>query len=203
MAVPFTPAERERIRALLLQTGERLFAAQGLKKTSLDELVAPAEVAKGSFYAFFDSKEALYAAVMVGRAPLIAERLAPALKAPPTVDGLCDVMRALTEVLTTDPFYRRLLTHPDELRAVARRVGAGELAQVRPHLVQPLLDYVTAGQKQSLIAADVGAETVIGVMRTAGLVVMNRELFGEEYPQVLDATIRTLARGLSTEGSPR
>lgn len=197
MAVPFTADEKRRIRALLLDTGEELFAARGLKKTSLDELVAPAGVAKGSFYAFFDSKEALYAAVMVRRAPLIAGRLGPALAGAADLAGLTGLLRELTAVLTTDPFYRRLLTHPEELRAVARRVSPEDAASVSEHLVAPVLDYITRGQAAGLLVTDVDAATVLGVMRTAGLVVMNRELFGEDHDRVLDATIRALARGLT------
>src|ERR1043165_445263 len=107
MAIPFPADEQPRIHSLLLDAGEELFASQGLKKTSLDELVAPAGVAKGSFYAFFDRKEALYAAGMVRRAPLIADRLKPALAEPAGVEGVTALLRELTEVLTTDPFYRR------------------------------------------------------------------------------------------------
>ena len=59
MAVAFRPDEKDRIVRVLVETAERLFATQGLKKTSLDELVQPAGIAKGSFYAFFDSKESL------------------------------------------------------------------------------------------------------------------------------------------------
>ena len=198
MAVPFTHTERERIHALLLDTGEELFAAQGLKKTSLDELVAPAGVAKGSFYAFFDSKEALYAAVMVRRAPLVAARLKRALAAEADVDGVAALLRDLTDVLTTDPFYRRLLTHPEELRAVARRVAPEDIARVEPHLITPLTDYIERGQRDGLLVADITPRAVMGVMRSAGLIVMNRELFGEDYPAVLDAAVLTLARGLTT-----
>ncbi|MEV0830601.1 hypothetical protein [Nonomuraea rubra] len=40
MAVAFTAEDRARITASLLRAAEELFAAQGLKKTSLDEPVA-------------------------------------------------------------------------------------------------------------------------------------------------------------------
>ncbi|MUM34776.1 helix-turn-helix domain-containing protein, partial [Mycolicibacterium sp. CBMA 361] len=69
MAVAFTPDEKGSIARVLVDTAERLFATQGLKKTSLDELVQPVGIAKGSFYAFFDSKESLYLEVMLRRAP--------------------------------------------------------------------------------------------------------------------------------------
>jgi len=56
----FTPAERERIRELLLDVGERLFARHGIRRTQIDEIAAEAGIAKGSFYSFFCSKEELY-----------------------------------------------------------------------------------------------------------------------------------------------
>ena len=198
MAVAFTGEERERITARLLDTAERLFAAQGLKKTSLEELATPAGIAKGSFYAFFDSKETLYKEVMIRRAPLLGTRLQEALGRPPSVDAVAELMRQMTTVLTTDPFYRRLLTHPDELQAVARRVGAAEIAQVTPHLLKPLLDYLADGQRDGVIVDDVEPVVLVGVLRCAGLIVMNRHLFGENYDQVLSATIDALARGVIT-----
>ncbi|MEV0198956.1 TetR/AcrR family transcriptional regulator [Nonomuraea sp. NPDC050691] len=197
MAVAFTAEDRERITASLLDTAEELFATQGLKKTSLEELVAPSGIAKGSFYAFYDSKEALYKDVMIRRAPLIGGRLAGALSRPPSTEAVAALIRAATEVLTGDPFYRRLLTHPDELEAVARRVGPAEIAQVTPHLVQPLIRYFAKGQADGVIVPGVAPEILVGVVRTAGLVVLNRDRFGADYQQVLDATIDALARGLT------
>ncbi|MEV0618937.1 TetR/AcrR family transcriptional regulator [Nonomuraea sp. NPDC050404] len=196
MAVAFTQQERERITARLLDTAEGLFAAQGLAKTSLEELVAPAGIAKGSFYAFFDSKETLYKEVMIRRAPQVGQRLKDALGRPPSTEALAELMRQVTTILTTDPFYRRLLTHPDELKAVARRVGPEEIARVTPQILTPLLDYLARGQRDGLIVGDVEPIVLVGVLRTAGLIVMNRDLFGDGYDQVLEATTQALARGL-------
>ncbi|MEW9549598.1 TetR/AcrR family transcriptional regulator [Nonomuraea sp. NPDC050783] len=192
----FTADDRVRITASLLDTAEELFAVQGLKKTSLEELVAPAGIAKGSFYAFFDSKEDLYKEVMIRRAPALGRRLAAALERPPSAEALAGLMRGMVEVLTTDPFYRRLLARPDELEAVARRVGPEEVARVTPHLVTPLLDYLARGQADGVIVADVSPEVLLGVLRTAGLLVLNRDRYGPDHEQVLDATINALARGL-------
>ncbi|TYB51147.1 TetR/AcrR family transcriptional regulator [Nonomuraea sp. PA05] len=196
MAVAFTSEEKARITGVLLDLGEELFTTQGLKKTSLDELVGPAGIAKGSFYAFFDSKESLYLEVMLRRAPRVTAGLTAALAVPPGEESLVAVMHAITGVLTGDPLYRRLLTRPDELEAVTRRVGPEQIARVTPRLVTPLLDYLAAGQRAGVLVADIPAETLAGVIRAAGLVVVNRDRFGPAYEQVLDATIRTLARGM-------
>jgi AcrR family transcriptional regulator len=196
MAVAFTTEEKERITRALVDTGEELFATQGLKKTSLEELVGPANIAKGSFYAFFDSKESLYLEVMLRRAPRVAARVSAALARPPGEEGLVAIMHAITDVLVTDPLYRRLLTRPDELEAVTRRVGPEQIGRVTPQIVTPLLDYLAGGQRAGILVADIAPETLVGVIRAVGLVVVHRDRFGSTYEQVLDATVRTLARGM-------
>lgn len=196
MAMAFTSDEKARIAGTLVDAAEQLFAAQGLKKTSLDELVRPAGIAKGSFYAFFDSKESLYLEVMLRRAPLVGARLAEALGRPVDEENLVCLMRAITDVLVDDPFYRRLLTHADELTAVSRRVGPEQLARVMPQIVSPVLDYLAAGQRDGVLVDDIAPDTLLGVIRAVGLLVMNRDRFGAGYDDVLEATIRTLARGM-------
>ncbi|BCI81908.1 hypothetical protein MTY66_35330 [Mycolicibacterium sp. TY66] len=196
MAVAFTSDEKARIAGTLVDTAEQLFAAQGLKKTSLDELVRPAGIAKGSFYAFFDSKESLYLEVMLRRAPRMGARLREVLGRPVDEENLVCLMRAITDVLVDDPFYRRLLTHADELTAVSRRVGPEQLARVMPQIVSPVLDYLAAGQRDGVLVDDIAPDTLLGVIRTVGLLVMNRDRFGAGYDDVLEATIRTLARGM-------
>lgn len=196
MAVAFTEDERRRIAGVLLDAGEELFTTQGLRKTSLDELAGAAGIAKGSFYAFFDSKESLYLEVMLRRAPRVAARVSGALAGPVGEDGLVAVMHAITEVLATDPLYRRLLTRPEELEAVTRRVGPEQIARVTPQVVTPLLEYLAAGQAAGVLVADIAPEVLVGVIRAAGLIVVHRERFGDGYERVLEATIRTLARGM-------
>jgi AcrR family transcriptional regulator len=52
-------AERER---LILDVGERLFAERGYDRVSMDEVAAGAGVTKPMIYAYFDSKDGLFAA---------------------------------------------------------------------------------------------------------------------------------------------
>lgn len=56
----FTPTEKQRIISLLRQEGERLFIQYGLKKVTIENLAQVAQIAKGSFYSFYRSKEELY-----------------------------------------------------------------------------------------------------------------------------------------------
>lgn len=196
MATAFTQDEKQRISDALLDAGEQRFITHGLKKTSLDELVAAVGIAKGSFYAFFDSKESLYLEVMLKRAPSVAARVAATLEAPVSEDGIVAVLRGVTDALADDPMYRRLITRPEELDAVTHRLGSEQIARVTPHLVTPLLDYLTTGQNEGALVDDIEPAVLLQVIRTIGLVVMHRDRFEPGYDSVLDATIRTLARGM-------
>ena len=60
MALPFTPEQRDAIRARLMESARVHAIEPGFKKTSLDMLTSDAGISKSSFYKFFDSKEALF-----------------------------------------------------------------------------------------------------------------------------------------------
>lgn len=62
-AIPGKSAARQRI----LAAAHRLFYAQGIRATGIDELIAAAEVARMSFYKHFPSKQALVVAFLQER----------------------------------------------------------------------------------------------------------------------------------------
>ncbi|MGG5371258.1 TetR/AcrR family transcriptional regulator [Enterococcus sp. AZ196] len=61
----FTEQERLLISNRLLTAAEKLFCEHGLKKVTVAEIAQAALIAKGSFYAFYPSKEELYFAILV------------------------------------------------------------------------------------------------------------------------------------------
>lgn len=63
----FSDNEKEVIRQRLLTEGERLFTTFGLKKVSIDEIIAATGIAKGSFYTFYSSKEHLFMDIAVSQ----------------------------------------------------------------------------------------------------------------------------------------
>ncbi len=60
----FTTQETAAIRARLMETGAGRFARQGVRRTTVDDLARAAGISKGAFYGFFDSKEALFVALV-------------------------------------------------------------------------------------------------------------------------------------------
>ncbi|QVK16770.1 TetR/AcrR family transcriptional regulator [Mycoplasmatota bacterium] len=60
MPKAFTNHEKEIIRKKLIEVAEDSLRHYGVKKTTVDELVKGANISKGTFYLFFDSKEILF-----------------------------------------------------------------------------------------------------------------------------------------------
>ena len=60
MARAFSEEEKQKIREALLDCAEELICRQGIQKTTVDEIVEVCHIAKGSFYAFYKTKELLF-----------------------------------------------------------------------------------------------------------------------------------------------
>ena len=56
----FSESEKGKVKEKLMQEGERLFTAYGIRKVTVDDLVHATGIAKGSFYVFYQNKEHLY-----------------------------------------------------------------------------------------------------------------------------------------------
>jgi len=71
----FSVTEKENIQQRLLVEGERLFAAYGIKKVTIDDLVEAVNIAKATFYTFYESKEYLYMDIVQGIQKKIIDEL--------------------------------------------------------------------------------------------------------------------------------
>ena len=64
MATAFTTEEKEVIRKKLHKVAKECLQRYGVKKTTVDQMAAMADISKGSFYNFYSSKEMLFFAVL-------------------------------------------------------------------------------------------------------------------------------------------
>lgn len=63
MPAAFTKEQQEEIREQLFHTGIRLFKTLGVQRTTISRLTTACKIAKGSFYSFYESKEAFILAL--------------------------------------------------------------------------------------------------------------------------------------------
>lgn len=103
---------REKVarRAAILEAARALFAEKGLLASTIDEVAERAEVAKGTIYLHFKSKEEMLSALLDEGLALVGQRfieaIDPSLPADENLRRLCD---AYCRVYREEPQYFKLL----------------------------------------------------------------------------------------------
>jgi len=142
---------KERTHRRLLEEAERLFRNQGFDAVTVEEIAVAADVAKGTFFNYFESKECLLG-------ELLYSRIQSLLNAPPAPEARADErIRLLFQTLWEElKLYRHL----------ARRMFAHAMAHPRPEYLHPnqptaaltLAGLILEGQAQGVFRPDINAE---------------------------------------------
>ncbi|WP_309123253.1 TetR/AcrR family transcriptional regulator [Paenibacillus sp.] len=191
MVKRFSESEKEVIRSKLVAEGRELFAERGLQKTGVAEITSRAGIAQGTFYLFFDSKEALFFEILQReeeniRTALFDKHL--------TGDGR--VSREGFERFLMDSLFS-IRRHPlirhlyDErtMESLFRKLPPETLAAHASKDEETLLPFIDRGQREGwLVPAEPGA--IVNLIRSAVLLSFQRERIGEPS---FDATLRLLA----------
>ena len=200
MARAFSEIEKTQIQQQLLETGRELFGKYGLKKTSIEDLTRPVGIAKSSFYLFFDSKEALYLALLLAEGPKIQERIMNAsfLVTINMREAIVRFLHAIIDEIETNQLTRRLITHPEDLELLARRFSPEQMELKIERSIQLILPYIEQGQATGQII-DGKPEIIAGAIRSVTMLVLYKDSIGKDvYPEVLDMVINMVAKGLTT-----
>ncbi len=71
-------------RERIIATAQALFGRFGLKKTTLDEIIRRANIAKGTFYKYFSNKEVLFMEVVTRESATLTALIREAVREAPT-----------------------------------------------------------------------------------------------------------------------
>jgi AcrR family transcriptional regulator len=197
----FTETEKTHIREQIAQSGRAHFAAQGLKKTSIEDLTRPAGIAKSSFYAFFDSKEELYLELLMAERRRMAEELSAALPvASDAREAIACFLRAVVRKIEDGALTRRVITHPEEWRMVLRRVSAERMEANIAESTLVTLSFIRKGQESGEII-EASPEVIAGLVRAVVTLTTHKDDIGKDiYPEVLEMMIGFVAAGLTGGG---
>jgi len=199
MPRPFTESEKRRLRKKMLYTARRLFARQGLQKTSLVDITGSVGLAKSTFYLFFESKEALFLEVLAEDGPAVEVKMQAELDSALNArDGIARLLRAIVHELETNALTRRMLTHPDELQMLAAYATPEQLAASNNAGLALIVPYLRAGQRRGEVIKD-DPILLARVISAVTLLTLHRDTIGgEHYEAVLNTLIDLLARALTT-----
>ena len=194
----FAENERARIREQLMEVGRELFPRYGLKKTSLEDLTRPSGIAKSSFYGFFDSKEELYMEILMEmRQEVKARILGASFEADEDAQGaIVRFLHAVVDELENNPLTRRLVTHPEELQMLSRKVTPEQMQANIEASSLPISSFIREVQERGEVIAG-NPEVMSGVIRSVAILPLHKDEIGADYPEVLEMMIGLVADGLT------
>jgi len=165
-------------RQRLIEAAEAQFRRFGYRRTTIDDITGRAATGKGSLYLHFDSKQALYAAVVEASVERFVQRTAHLLEGPGTAP---ERLRSLVE-LTIDHYSQDELLH-------ASLFGGGRLvegdvsrlaAEIQRTRIRGLLrDLLRLGQAEGTIRPDLEIEAAARVLFEIGWAVVRAEIEGQ------------------------
>jgi len=195
----FTETEKQAIRGKLMAAGRACFLRYGLKKTTIDDLVKPAGIAKASFYLFFKHKEALFVEIMMEEMPAMMRRLLDG-----SFDGTDDTREALVLLIKgianeiqANEFSRIMLDDPSELQRLAASLDVDDILRRSVGFFQPLAERVVEAQARGEIVAG-DPRQILYSLGLIKLVALNRDKMPAElYESMMEFVPELLANGLT------
>lgn len=197
MAKAFSPKNKDQIRQNLLQKGREYFIKYGLKKTSVDELAKAVGIAKGSFYKFFDSKEALFFAIHEESERKLRADLMQKLEGTKgTADKLRLFLKSAFLILGDDPLMRGIFAN----KGFEDLSGIMTSEQFKEHYHQNIgfmKELIVQWQSEGTIR-QLDATVASNLIASAFYIFFQKENLGEEmYAKVADMLVECLVNYLS------
>jgi len=195
----FTNTERERIHDKLVDAGRSCFTRYGLKKTTIEDLVKIAGIAKSSFYLFFKSKEALYIELMMSEMPAMVKRLVDGSfgATHDTREALILLLRAIVHEMETNEFARIIFDNTGQIEQLSAAIDFEGIMKQSEAIFTPLYQAITEAQAQGkIIAGD--PQQIIYSLGLIKLIPLSKDrLPNAMYDSMLEFASQVIADGLT------
>lgn len=170
--------ERERRRALIIQSAAQEFASRGVEGASMDAIARRAELGKATLYYYFATKEALHAAVVESAGQAFFSGLLGAGERPASLEqATSDLLRTYVDFCRREPAWLGVIA-PFLLHMSRSALGAqGQAGQPAmpsahgawsAHLDALLADSPWAGCREAFVAFLTDCFLVLGQRALAG-----------------------------------
>lgn len=130
MPKAFDEREKQAIRAQLMAAGLRRFAREGVRAARIEDICRDAGIAKGSFYAFFPSKEELFMTIVDEREARHKQDMLAFVEAAEggQRERAGRFFDMLLDKIETDPVLAMIMEH-GEIAYLMRKLGPGRMRQ--------------------------------------------------------------------------
>lgn len=182
-----------------MEAGRNCFLRFGMTKTTLDDLVKPAGIAKASFYLFFKSKEALFLELMIAEMPAMMSRLLDGSfdKTTNTRDALISLIKGIAYEIKNNEFARIMMDNPSELQKLSASMDFQNLLERVGAFYAPLIGKVVEAQKRGeIIPGD--PQQILYSLGMIKMLALNEHMMPPElYSSMMAFVPEVLANGLT------
>lgn len=183
----FTSTERKHIEQDLFASASKCLRLYGVRKTTVDEIVSTAHIAKGTFYLFFDSKEDLFITLLEEFISSLEDRYLEMLKELDEnhiVTSLSEVFYKIAELFYKEGIFR--LFDSENAALIKRKVSEEKynaLVGKIDSTYKSLFSYFSIDNGEDIERFKKAYKAILSIF------LLDDEVFDEK-------TIRTLIRGL-------
>lgn len=159
-----TAARTADTRAAILEAASRVFADEGVGAASIGRIATAAGVTRPTVYAYFDTKETIFAA-LVGA---VRDAFLAAQEVPDTGDPVAVARRVITEYLELHVRHLPLLAAIDQRARTDAAVAAARddlLARVHRRNARFVARLAAAGRADPALDADAISQAITGIVR--------------------------------------
>lgn len=201
--------EKARRQQEILEAAREVFFKKGIRRATVDDVAAQAEVSKGTVYLYFQSKESILAHLLLEGLAILLSQLEAAYAPQEPLSAekrLRQLVEAYWQFAQTYPDHFRLLLALDRGR-FRERVSAEmyqEILAESKRGLELVANAIRQGTEESLFSADdplLTAGVLWGALNGALDLMANpvrQEMIPVEPKAVFDATFELFLRGLQT-----
>ena len=193
----FNDREKEHIRKNLLQHGRQLFSDHGLNKTTISDLTKRVNIAQGSFYLFYKSKEELYFEILEQEERYIKEELLnkTLLKEKLTKASFRDFLQKSLQFLDESPILKQLFDK-STMNQLLRKLPQEKLDSNNQGDIDFLLPYIKKWQEDGVMK-QLSPDIIVSMIRSLIILSLQKEMIGESnYKATMDQLVKFISEGL-------
>jgi|AntRauTorcE11897_2_1112592.scaffolds.fasta_scaffold64493_1 AcrR family transcriptional regulator len=196
----FTEKEKKKIKELLINEGERLFARYGLKKTSIKDLTNAVGIAQGSFYKFFSSKEVLYFEIIEQNEKEIKYKLLSEdiQKGEINKKIFREFLKKAMKLIEEYPLIKNMY-NSDEYQQMLSKLPKDKINEHINDDTDTLAPLLKSWQKKGSIK-NYDIDAISGLLRALFLLTLHKKEIGEkQFDKTIDLFINLISDGLIKE----
>lgn len=169
-----TEKDKENIKEILRGLCEELWISQGYKKTGIKELCSKAEIAVGTFYSLYSTKEDLFFETVKAIQARLTEKFLQTVLQGANKDSLTKAMKELVREFDSKPFLYHVNT-PD-FRAFVTKLSEENMEEIkfegitffreicRAARLKPIIDESKAFSVLSALLSTIAAKQTLSAM---------------------------------------